>query len=104
MDQSDKQFKNAVYKLVGSIPSGRVMTYGQIAALCGRPRAARSVGTIAHFGPEELPWHRVVNKVGNMASGYWGGKRVHGEHLSQEGVEIKNYRIVNIEKYLWRPL
>lgn len=79
------------------------MTYGQIAALCGHPRAARPVGTIAHFGSEDLPWHRVVNKVGNMASGYWGGKQQHQKHLEEEGVEIKDFQIVDVEKYIWNP-
>lgn len=47
-------FRERVYALVSQIPKGRVMTYGQIAALCGNPRAARIVGGIAHFGPTGL--------------------------------------------------
>ena len=49
-------FKKDVYEVVAKIPKGRVMTYGQIAALCNHPRAARSVGQVAHWGPQELPW------------------------------------------------
>ena len=79
------------------------MTYGQIAMLCGKPRGARVVGGIAHYGPEELPWHRVVNKVGNMASGYWGGKKQHMKHLQEEGVKIKDFQIINVEEYIWHP-
>ena len=63
-----------VYEYVAQIPQGRVMTYGQLAALCGSPRAARIVGGIAHFGPEELPWHRVVNKQGGLAGAFHGGR------------------------------
>ena len=51
------------------------MTYGQIAALCGNPRAARVVGGVAHFGDTSIPWQRVVNKNGGLAAGYPGGKR-----------------------------
>lgn len=78
------------------------MTYGQIAALCGHPRAARVVGGIAHHGPEELPWQRVVNKQGGLASGYWGGKRAHRAVLEAEGVKVTNYR-VDINELLWWP-
>jgi len=99
-----KNLREQVYKLVAQIPKGKVMTYGQIAAICGNPRAARVVGGIAHYGPEDLPWQRVVNRSGDMASGYWGGKRVHAKHLGDEGVEIKELRIVNMKKYLWSPL
>lgn len=99
---SDTSFRDQVYDLVGQIPSGRVMTYGQIAALCGNPRAARVVGGIAHYGPQNLPWHRVVNKQGGMARGYWGGKRAHQTALETEGVEIKDFKL-NVDDLLWWP-
>ncbi len=51
MSRVDDEFKNRVYELVGSIPEGRLATYGQIAALAGAPWAAWEVGQIAHFGP-----------------------------------------------------
>lgn len=99
---ADNSFKEQVYLLVSYIPRGRVMSYGQIAALCGRPRAARAVGGIAHFGPDKLPWHRVVNKQGGLASGFWGGKELHKKMLMDEGVAVKNYE-VNIDKLIWWP-
>ena len=97
-------FRDAVYSLVASIPRGRVMTYGEIAALCGYPTAARQVGGLAHFGPVELPWHRVVNRLGDCASGYYGGKAGHQAALKAEGVEVHDFRIVNLKKVKWRPL
>jgi alkylated DNA nucleotide flippase Atl1 len=48
MEAVGNQFREKVYAIVAQIPKGRVMTYGQIAALCGSPRAARIVGGIAH--------------------------------------------------------
>lgn len=51
MSRVDKDFKDRVLKLVAQIPKGRLMTYGQIAALCGHPDAAWEVGQIAHFAP-----------------------------------------------------
>jgi methylated-DNA-protein-cysteine methyltransferase-like protein len=97
-------FKKEVYCIVESIPKGRVMTYGDIAALCGRPRAARQVGGLAHFGPLELPWHRVVNRLGECASGYYGGKNGHRQALGSEGIEVgDDYKITNFENVRWHP-
>ncbi len=82
------------------------MTYGQLAALAGSPQAARIVGGIAHFGDPELPWQRVVNKKGGLASGYPGGRKAHKEHLEAEGIlvagEDGNYA-VEVEKIIWWP-
>ncbi len=99
--------KNSVEAIVREIPEGRVMTYGQLAALCGSPRAARIVGGIAHFGDPELPWHRVVNKKGGLASGYHGGRRTQKEHLEAEGVVVfgeEGQFYVDVEKLLWWPV
>lgn len=96
-------FKNRVYALVTQIPEGRVMTYGQLAALAGSPMSARIVGGIAHFGDPELPWQRVVNKKGGLASGYPGGRAAHKQHLESEGVNVSDDFYVNIEELLWWP-
>lgn len=97
------EFARRVVAIVETIPEGRVMTYGQIAALCGSPRAARIVGGVAHFGSVTVPWHRVVNKAGGLASGYHGGKRAQARHLEKEGVVIKDDKVVDMEYRLWRP-
>lgn len=96
-------FKVAVNDLVSQIPSGRVMTYGQIAALCGNPQAARIVGGLAHFGDPSLPWQRVVNKQGGLASGYPGGRSSHQQALVAENVKIENQRCINLEELIWWP-
>ena len=98
-----RHFKKQVQQLVAQIPSGRVMTYGQIAALCGSPRAARIVGGIAHFGDSELPWHRVVNKQGGLARGYPGGRSTQAEHLRSEGVIVSDKMKVEVDKLIWWP-
>lgn len=97
------EFKKAVYDIVASIPEGRVMTYGDVAILAGHPNAARQVGGLAHFGPVELPWHRVVNRLGDCANGYYGGKEGHRKVLEQEGFDIKNYRITDFVERRWLP-
>lgn len=96
-------FRDAVYELVAQIPKGRVMTYGDIAALCGHPYAARQVGGLAHFGPTGLPWQRVVNRFGDCASGYYGGKEGHRQALEAEGFTVIDYRITNFTERRWRP-
>ena len=98
----DDSFKDRVYELVGQIPKGRVMTYGDIAALCGQAHASRIVGGLAHFGPTELPWHRVVNRFGDCAAGYYGGKEGHKQALEQEGFTVVNYRITDFAERRWR--
>ncbi len=63
-------FKEKVLKIVSQIPNGKVMSYGQVALVCGEPRMARQVGWIlnglnekqVHLG--EVPWWRVVNRDG----------------------------------------
>lgn len=96
-------FKQRVEALVVQIPKGKVMTYGQLAALCGNPLASRIVGGIAHFGDPDLPWQRVVNKQGGLASGYPGGRAGHKSHLEQEGVKVTSDYFVDIKELLWQP-
>lgn len=78
------------------------MTYGQIAGLCGNARAARIVGGIAHYGDPALPWQRVVNRSGGLASGYPGGRQGHKQVLEAEGIEVRDDR-VDVQKLLWTP-
>ena len=53
-----------VYIALAEVPTGRVVTYGQLADLAGLPRAARLIGHILRNLPAEttLPWHRVDRK------------------------------------------
>lgn len=102
MVKRQDDFKQRVEVIVAQIPKGRVMTYGQLAALCGNPRAARIVGGIAHFGDPDLPWQRVVNKQGGLASGYPGGKSGHRQVLEQEGYEVEDDS-VDVGRLLWWP-
>lgn len=104
MARVDAEFKQRVYDLVAQIPKGRVMTYGQIAALCGAAWAAWEVGQVAHTGPSGLPWQRVVNKQGGLAAGWPnGGRAAHAERLRADGVEVSGDYKVDIGKLLWNP-
>lgn len=98
----DGNFKVRVFEVVQQIPEGRVMTYGDIALLSGHPNAARIVGQIAHFGPPDLPWHRVVNRFGGLASGYYGGREGQRRMLESEGIPVSSdFVIVNFIDVRW---
>ena len=102
---SEKQFTQRVYEIVASIPEGRVMTYGDVAALAGQASAARIVGGLAHFGPPELPWQRVVNRFGGLARGYPGGRDGHKDHLEAEGISVNHeYIVIDFQEKRWNPL
>lgn len=104
MPRVDAAFKQRVYDLVAQIPKGKVATYGQLAALAGAAWAAWEVGQIAHTGPSDLPWHRVVNKQGGLAAGWPnGGRAAHAEALQADGVEVSEDFKVDIGKLLWNP-
>lgn len=102
-DEVEPGFHDRVEDIVRQIPRGRVMTYGQIAALAGSAYAARVVGGIAHFGDPGLPWQRVVNKKGGLASGYPGGREGHKKDLEAEGVDVNDDYYVNVAQLLWWP-
>ena len=92
-------FTRQVLDIIKSIPYGKVMTYGQIAAIAGNPRGARQVSRILHSmsGAHRLPWHRVINSQGGISLTGEGGF-VQAQMLLQEGVEVKNKRI-DLKRY-----
>jgi methylated-DNA-protein-cysteine methyltransferase-like protein len=90
-----------VYAFVRRIPSGRVVTYGQVAALVGVPRGARAVGQAMRHCPAGVPWHRVVNGRGGIsrrasASGMLSQRLL----LLREGVRFARGRI-DLARYRW---
>ena len=89
--------------LISKVPKGRVTTYGDIAALAGQANAARIVGGIAHYGDTDLPWHRLVNRFGGMASGFHGGREVQAQLLKQEGITCTDNIVDNFKELRWRP-
>lgn len=60
-------FRDRVLEVVASIPRGRVLAYGDVATLCGSPRAARAVGSTLRACGGAVPWHRVVNGAGRIS-------------------------------------
>lgn len=94
-----KDFFPEVYEIVRQIPEGKVMTYGRIARLLGRPQNSRLVGQALQNVPDNLclPCHRVVNSQGRTAPGWEEQKSL----LAAEGVGIKPNGCIDLKKYLW---
>lgn len=88
---------------MAQVPYGHVTTYGDIAALAGHPYASRVVGGIAHSGDDTLPWHRLVNRFGGLASGFHGGRLAQAEQLAAEGVSCTNFIVDQFKELRWRP-
>ena len=88
------EFTKQVLDIIRSIPYGRVMTYGQIAAIAGNPRGARQVSRILHSMSQahQLPWHRVINSKGGISLTGEAGF-IQSEMLLQEGIEVRNKRV-----------
>src|SRR5438094_7014323 len=83
-------FYRLVYRLVSGVPRGKVVTYGQVAAILGQPRGARAVGVaLGALGGDLLdlvPWQRVISAAGRCShrDGFWAD--VQRDLLQREGV------------------
>lgn len=104
-DLSINSFRDRVYALMADLPDDKVTTYGDLAAMAGRPYAARVVGVIAHGGPADIPWHRLVNSKGGLAIGFPGGRVVQRSLLEQDGIFCDEaWRVIDFERRRWRPI
>lgn len=86
-------FTARVLAIVRRIPPGRVATYGEVAALAGRPRAARAVGNIMRgCARQDVPCHRVI-AAGGRLGGYGGRELLKRALLAAEGVSFAGTRV-----------
>ncbi|MDE4081652.1 MULTISPECIES: MGMT family protein [Enterobacter cloacae complex] len=101
MDEHDT-FPQRVWQIVASIPEGCVTTYGEVARLAGSPRAARQVGGVLKRLPEgsTLPWHRVVNRHGEISLTGPDLQRQRQALLS-EGVQVTASGRIDMQRYRW---
>ena len=94
-------FTRRVLSLVRRVPAGRVVTYGDLAKLAGRPGAARAVGNIMREAREPgLPYHRVV-AAGGRLGGYGGQEGLKQALLRQEGLDVRGRRIRDFAARRW---
>ncbi|MBI2040154.1 MGMT family protein [Candidatus Microgenomates bacterium] len=95
-------FKEKVINIVKKIPYGRVTTYGTVAILAGVPRGARLVGGVLHFNIEAAPWHRVINRHGFISTKCLEHpKALQKILLEQEGIEVTDDFMIDLQKYGW---
>lgn len=97
-----------IYKIVKTIPPGKVLTYGDVAAKLGNPRAARLVGwALAAAGPLSLavPWWRVVNRHGYLSiRGHTADiKDIQRQLLLDEGVQVSDNYELDLSRHRWLP-
>jgi methylated-DNA-protein-cysteine methyltransferase-like protein len=86
---------------VRRVPRGFVVTYGQVAARLGVPRAARAVGGAMRRCPDDVPWHRVVNAQGRISRRRRAaGMLTQRIRLEQEGIRLRGGR-VPLTRYRW---
>ena len=99
-------FGRSVASVVRRVPAGRVATYGQVAALAGRPGAARAVGRVLRALPEgaTLPWHRVVSAPGRIAPALLRGRAglEQAGLLRAEGVDVDARGRLDLRRHAWR--
>lgn len=97
-------FGQEVKRLIAGIPRGKVATYGQIAAYAGNPLGARQVVRILHTSSmkDRLPWHRVINRKGQIALKPGQGYEMQKQLLQKEGVNFRDNDTIDLKKYLWK--
>ncbi len=101
--QNLTKFQKRVLGLVRQIPKGKVTTYKMIAKVLRRPKAQRAVGNALNKNPKpiKIPCHRVVRSNGQIGS-YKLGQRKKIKLLEREEIIIKNKRVQELDKYLFR--
>lgn len=101
----EQTFTDRVRTLIKHIPSGKVATYGLIAACAGNPRASRQVVRVLHSSSQKynLPWHRVINSKGRISLPKGNGYEIQKELLLKEGVVFDQDDTIDLAIFLWKP-
>jgi methylated-DNA-protein-cysteine methyltransferase-like protein len=100
-------FFEKVYDVVRLIPYGKVTSYGAIAEFLGTRGSARMVGwamNSAHSITDDIPAHRVVNRVGLLTGKHhFDGPNVMKQLLESEGIRVEDDKVVAFEERFWDP-
>lgn len=101
--KADTAFSRRVLSVVRRIPPGRVASYGEVAKIAGRPRAARAVGNIMKgCGRPDVPCHRVI-AAGGRLGGYGGSEFLKRSLLTAEGIVVSGSRVRELNRVRWNP-
>ena len=105
MPTSDNFFER-VYEIARQIPYGKVTSYGAIAKYLGAAKSARMVGWAMNASSKDgtVPAHRVVNRNGILTGKHhFDGTSLMQQLLENEGITIKDHKIMNFEAVFWNP-
>lgn len=104
MNVDEQSYREKVYQIVRQIPSGKVMTYGQIAEILGEGYTARTVGYVMHAAStQNVPWQRVINSQGGCSTAKMTAPvNLQQNLLEQEGLVFKNEKC-DLKVYRWTP-
>ena len=96
------KFENKIYELCKKVPKGKVATYKEIGDKIGI-KGYRAVGMALNKNPfaPKVPCHRIVGSDGNLV-GFASGLRKKAQLLRKEGIEVKNSKIVDFGRVLFR--
>lgn len=99
------EYRKRVYELVRGIPSGRVMTYGQIAIVLGDGYTPRTVGYVMrNANADDVPWQRVINSKGGCSTGkVLAPLDIQQQLLEDEGIVFNERGFCKVEEYRWEP-
>lgn len=94
----------AYYDIIRQIPTGTVLTYGDVAQLAGRAGSARRVGyALATLSDKSVPWWRVVNAQGAISArsgDFMGAAQVEQRVcLAREGVQLDDAGRLDLARY-----
>ncbi len=92
-----------IYKKLLEVPKGQITTYGELAKAVGLKNGQRVVGKIMNKNPYPVivPCHRVVMSTGKIG-GYAFGEQIKIKLLNDEGIQIKNGKILDLENKVYR--
>lgn len=90
-----RSFERRVLRVLRSLAPGEVVTYGEVAAEAGFPKAARAVGNYLRMTDEDVPWWRVVTSSGRLVPGF---EQEHATRLRAEGVAVVDGHVTGFRR------
>jgi methylated-DNA-protein-cysteine methyltransferase related protein len=104
VDVNSRGYRERVFEIVRRIPSGRVMTYGQLAEILGEGYTARTIGFVMHSADQTVPWQRVINAQGACSTGrVIVPPDLQQRMLVSEGVVFNEKGRCDLLRYRWTP-
>jgi methylated-DNA-protein-cysteine methyltransferase related protein len=102
----DTPLQRRIYALIRTIPRGRLMSYGSVAAALGKPRAPRAVGSALSRLPDghDVPWWRVISASGRISTpNIHHTAKIQRSLLEAEGITFNDADLVDWDRFGWGP-